>query len=150
MSDSRRFPLHWRRQGARRHQHRHPRRRGAAAAGKPLVLTLGPAKKYSTDPQRRYYFSVIVERICAMWYRHTGERMDDLKMHHWLMDNIGKWFKEIIDLEGNPTYQRRSYMDLSTVETEEHHSKCRQFGAQWGEDIPEPNEEYQPSTKETV
>lgn len=109
-------------------------------AGKPVHIVIEPPKKYSSEPQRQYYFAVIVEAIKEL-FREYGTVMDKDEMHHWLMENVGKWFKEIITPQGEPTQMRRSYMELSTFETEQHHTLCRQFGAENGIQIPEPNEE---------
>jgi hypothetical protein len=42
----------------------------AAAKGQRLKLTLSKAKKYSTDPQRQYYFAVIVKA----WQERSAPR----------------------------------------------------------------------------
>ena len=111
-----------------------------ANTGKNLVLTLQVAKKYSSDPQRQYYFAVIVEQIAAMFQHFTGYYWDKEETHEWLMENVGEYFEIRNDIKGKPRRIRRSYKDLSTIEAEEYHMKCRAFAAQYQVDILEPNE----------
>lgn len=108
--------------------------------GKRLELVLRQPKKYSTDPQRRYYFKVIVPAIQRLFFE-AGTVIDKLEMHHWLMENVGKWFREVVTPDGEVTQVRRSYMDLDTMETETHHTLCRQWAAEHGVDVMEPNED---------
>lgn len=108
--------------------------------GKRLKVSLAEPKRYSTDPQRRYYFAVIVEHCREIFY-DAGTIMTKEDMHHWLMENVGKWFREVMGPDGVIIKIRRSYMDLNTQETEVHHTLCRQWAAEHGKDVPEPNEE---------
>lgn len=112
----------------------------AEATGQRLKLTLGKAKKFSSDPQRAYYFAVIIPRIQGLLMSAGGKWIDEEDLHSWLMWNVGKWVKERSGVRGEKMQVRRSYNDLSTVEAEEHHTKCRQWAAERGLDIPEPNE----------
>lgn len=109
-------------------------------AGKRMTMSLNIAKKYSSDPQRAYYFGVIVPRIQGLLLTQGGKYIDDDDIHSWLMWNVGKWVKEKDMGRGEKMLLRRSYTDLSTVEAEEHHTKCRKWAAERGCDIPEPNE----------
>lgn len=112
----------------------------AAAKGERLKLTLGKAKKFSSDPQRAYYFAVIIPRIQGLLLTRGGKYIDDDEIHDYLMWNVGKWTKNRDMGNGEKMMVRRSYTDLSTVEAEEHHLKCRAWAAERGCDIPEPNE----------
>lgn len=111
------------------------------ARGERLKLTLGKAKKYSSDPQRRYYFAVIIPRIQGLLLTGGGKFVDEDELHDYLMWNVGKWTSTREGVRGEKMLVRRSYMDLSTIEAEEHHTKCRKWAAERGLDIPEPNEE---------
>lgn len=110
------------------------------AQGQRLKLSLGKAKKFSSDPQRQYYFAVIIPRIQGLFLTGGGKWIDEDDLHSWLMWNVGKWTKERPGVNGEKILVRRSYNDLSTVEAEVHHTKCRQWAAERGLDIPEPNE----------
>lgn len=112
----------------------------AAAKGERLKLTLSLAKKFSSDPQRAYYFAVIIPRIQGLLLSGGGKYIEEEVLHDWLMWNVGKWTKTREGARGEKMMVRRSYTDLSTVEAEEHHLKCRAWAAKRGCDIPEPNE----------
>lgn len=109
--------------------------------GERLTLELREAKRYSTDPQRRYYFEVIVGRIQGMLLMNGGQYVEKEELHDWLMWNVGKLTKTRRGSNGEKMMTRRSYMDLSTIEAEEYHTKCRMWAAERGCDIPEPNEQ---------
>ena len=113
------------------------------AGGIRLKLTLGKAKKYSSEPQRRYYWAVIIPHIQGLLLTSGGQYIDEQDLHSYLMWNVGGWTAERRGVRGEKILVRRSYTDLSTVEAEEHHLKCRKWAAERGLDIPEPNESNQ-------
>lgn len=108
-------------------------------AGKKVRLTLEEAKPHSSDPQRRYYFGVIVESIQEM-FKDAGTVISKDEMHEWLKANVGKLYKEVITPDGEVTYILGSYNDLTTSECESYHTQCRAWAAERGCDISEPNE----------
>lgn len=112
----------------------------AGARGEKIKLTLAKAKRSSTNAQREYYFAVIVEAWQYLLREATGRFWDKDDTHHFLMTEIGQWFKEPETVMGREIRRRRSYRDLSVEETEEHHTKCRARAAEEGVDIPEPGE----------
>ena len=95
-----------------------------------VEITIGKRRKKRSGKQLRYYWAVIVAMIAeAAGYSTPEEAHDALRMHFLLKHEEGK----------PPTI--RSTGELSTVETEEYYSKCRQLGAElFGIYIPEPNE----------
>lgn len=107
--------------------------------GKRLEVVLREPKRFSSDPQRRYYFAVIVPEIQQMFYE-AGTVLTKDETHHWLMIHVGKWLRDVVTPDGEITQMRRSYTDLSTMEAETHHTLCRQWAAEHGRQIPEPNE----------
>lgn len=107
--------------------------------GTNVTVTITKTRKYSSDNQRAYYFAEIVEKIQFLFYEN-GAKLDKEETHHWLMENVGKWFKEIVTPDGEISCIRRSYVDLSTTEAEMHHELCRAWGAERGCDIKEPGE----------
>lgn len=109
-------------------------------ATKQVRIILEEPKRYSSTSQREYYFKVIVEAWKKMLFEATDVYWDKEETHHYLMTEIGQWFKEPILVNGKKVLRRRSYRDLSTAETELHHTKCRGAGAQNGIQIPEPGE----------
>lgn len=113
------------------------------AEGKRLVLTLAEDKKASSDPQRRYYFAVIVESIRTMFLEH-GTNLTKEQMHRWMKKHIGNMEMEVITPDGEITTILRSYTDLTTMEAEVYHTECRKWAAERGCQIPEPNESTNP------
>lgn len=108
-------------------------------ANKHVRLTIEESKPLSSDPQRRYYFGVIVESILRM-FKDAGTVLSKKEMHEWLKANVGKLYKEIITPDGEVTYVLRSYTELDKSETEIYHTQCRAWAAERGCDITEPNE----------
>jgi hypothetical protein len=115
----------------------------AASRGERIKLTLAQARKHASTPQREYYFAVIVDAWQYLLREATGRHWDKDDTHDFLMTEIGQWFKEPETVMGKKVRRRRSYMDLSVKEAEEHHTKCRMAAAAEGVDIPEPNEDAQ-------
>ena len=111
-----------------------------ANIGTELVITVAKATKYSSDPQRQYYFGVIVEELARVFRHYTGDNWDKDDTHEYLMEHVGGFMVPFKAVDGSVNKRRRSYTGLSTVETEEYHTKCRAFAAKWGSDILEPNE----------
>lgn len=99
--------------------------------GKEAELILRAPQKRTTDPQRRYYFGVIVAMVCeAAGY---GPEYKDA-MHEYLK---GLFLKD----NSGPLPLTRSTQKLTTVEREEYHDHCRRWAAEtFGLYIPMPNE----------
>lgn len=81
-------------------------------------LLVKPPIKESTDPQRRYYHGV----ICKIIADETGHTPDEV--HEFLA-----W--EFLQIPDQKIRVRRSTGrgDLSTVEREEYHRKCREWAS---------------------
>ena len=107
--------------------------------GRRMTLTVEEAKKYSSDPQRKYYFGVLIPGICEVFYNH-GTLLSKEESHEWAKRHIGKLTKNVVTPDGEVTEILRSYRDLDTMEVEIYHTNCRAWAAQHGVDIPEPNE----------
>ena len=115
----------------------------AAVAGmenKALIVEIKEAKKQSSDPQRRYYFSVIVPAWMEL-FREYGTILNKDECHLWLKENVGKLRREVVGMGGEITSCLRSYRDLVTHEAEDYHTECRRVAASWGKQIPEPHED---------
>jgi hypothetical protein len=107
--------------------------------GRRVAVKLYEPEAHSSNPQRRYYFSVIVQRYLEA-FREAGNVMDKDEMHLWLKQEVGKLWKEVLSPDATRSRVLRSYRDLSTKEAEDYHTLCRARGAELGIDIPEPNE----------
>jgi hypothetical protein len=99
--------------------------------GKDVEIVLRLPQKKTTDPQRRYYFGVIVAMICeeAGYGPEHKEAIHEFLKGMFLKDTSGQL----------PI--TRSTQSLTTVEREEYHSNCRRWAAEFfGLYIPLPNE----------
>lgn len=117
-----------------------------AAKGQRLTLTLAKAKKYSSDKQCKYYFGIIVPAWMKILAQANDEYWSDEETHDYLMEEIGGWFKPKKRGQNRPI--RRSYRDLSTQETEDHHMLCIKAAAEEHIIIPLPNEEIHMQNKQ--
>jgi hypothetical protein len=108
--------------------------------GKRLGIKLYVPKNASSSPQKRYYFGVIVEAIRHMFYEAGTVTTKD-EMHEWLKRHVGKLLKQIKTPDGEITYVTESYRKLTTEQAEQYHAQCRQWAAERGLDIREPNED---------
>jgi hypothetical protein len=98
--------------------------------GKRTVVTVSGERKHKTDPQRKYYFGVIVSIMAD----YTGYSKDE--MHDAL-----KWqFLRVPGEKGLPD-KVRSTESLSTVETEAYYEEIRRWAlTQYGVFVPLPRE----------
>lgn len=113
-------------------------------AGYTVQFTIADPKRYSSNAQRQYYFGVIVSQF-QHYFAAQGQWFDKDDLHETMMIEIGHLFKEDQNpFTGAIVRRRRSYNDLSTTEAENYHTQCRQWAAERGFDIPEPNEEKAP------
>lgn len=108
--------------------------------GQPLNIVVKTQKRYSSDPQRKYYYGVLLTRIQGFILSQGGKFIDIDDLHAYFMVEVGKFTRERHLGHGEIAIIRRSYTDLSTQEAEEYHLKLRRWGAERGLDLPEPNE----------
>ena len=115
-----------------------------ALAGREIQFTIADPKRYSTNPQRQYYFGVIVTHF-QQYFAANGQWIDKDDLHESMMTEIGNlWREEPNPFTRSAVRRRRSYNNLTTTEAENYHTQCRQWAAERGFDIPEPNEEKAP------
>ncbi len=98
--------------------------------GKQVTITIEPPKQYSTNPQRQYYFGVIVTGFQDYFAKH-GKWYDKDTLHEMMMTEIGELYVE----NPNPFTEtiekkRRSYNSLSVAEANEYHLKCHAYAAE--------------------
>lgn len=99
------------------------------SAGEVVQVSIQKPKKRATDPQRRYYWAVIVTMI-------SDEIGDDKESVHLSLR------EKFLSVETDNGLKRiRSTEELTTVEREEYHEQVRRWAAQWlSMYIPLPNE----------
>lgn len=111
-----------------------------ARAGHEIHFVIEDPKRYSTNPQRQYYFGVIVTAF-QEYFAAAGQWYDKEDLHDMMMKEVGKlWIEEPNPFTETIDKKRRSYNSLSTTEAENYHTQCRAEAARRGFDIPEPNE----------
>jgi len=101
-----------------------------------LDISFKEHKKTTTDPQRKYYWKIIVEYLCEA---HWGETDADSKkrMNEHLKLQFNPIYYEIADIE---YVYGGSFQDLETDVREEKHSEIRMWASTTGVIIPLPNE----------
>ncbi len=111
-----------------------------AYAGKVLRLSISEAKETASDKQRRYYFGVIVEAFVD-YFQSQGKSYTKDQMHDSMMRSIGGFNNPFVNpFTGEPDEGRLSYNDLTTAQAEGYHTLCLKQGAEYGFQIPLPNE----------
>jgi len=112
----------------------------ARFAGKWIKIKVWEAEESPSDKQRKYYFAVIVHKF-MQFYKEKGAVHSKAVMHNSLMRAVGGFNKPYVNaLTGEEQESRLSYNDLSVKQAEGYHTLCRMRAAEYGFDIPEPNE----------
>lgn len=112
----------------------------ARFAGQHIHITIEPAKEYSSDKQRRYYFDVIVGAYLE-YFAKQGQFYTKDDMHDIMMRSVGGFSNPYVNpITGEPDSGRMSYTKLTKGQCEGYHTLCRAWAATKGFDIPEPNE----------
>ena len=112
--------------------------------GNTFKIVFKPIKKDSSDPQRKYYWPVIVAifkiAILDTWGEiWTAEKVNEfLKQQFAFKEKVNTNTGEILRIPVSPTH------DMSTMEREIYHLQCRNLAQEWfNVIIPEPNQEIQ-------
>lgn len=108
--------------------------------GKRLVVKISEPKKQRSSPQNRYYFGVIVPHVQQMFV-DAGNNVGREETHEYLKQHIGKLTMVIETPDGLKRTVTRSSTELSTKDAEEYFEKIRAWAAEFGCQIPLPNEE---------
>lgn len=99
--------------------------------GKDVEIVMRRPQKKTTDPQRRYYFGVIVAQICeaAGYGPEHKDAIHEYLKGLFLQDHSGSLLIT------------KSTQSLTTTEREEYHDHCRRWAVEtFGLYIPLPNE----------
>lgn len=112
-----------------------------ANTGKTVTVTISTPKKYSTNKQRNYYFSEIVEKF-QHYFAGQGQYYDIEDLHHMMMADIGNFWLDI----PNPFTETidkklRSFNEISTTEAMDYFLKCQSEAAQRNFTINDPREQ---------
>ena len=119
----------------------------AAFRGKDFEIRARRKRKRTTDPQRRYYFGVIVEAITYAIREADPETGWTREMVHEVLKDrflplVREW-REFVNTEtGEAIREPLTTTKLTTTEREMYHDHCRKFAAEFfGVEIPLPNEQ---------
>ena len=95
--------------------------------------------KRRSNRQNRYYNGVILPKIHDMM-RDAGVTISRKACHEWLKKRVGNLVVNFELPDGTIEEVTRSSAELSTQEWEDFMLACRVWAAEWGLDIPPPNE----------
>ncbi len=102
--------------------------------------------KRRSGNQNRYYWSVVVRMVTEM-FREAGNYVDDEEVHEFLKLRVGKLSQNVVDPHGEVYKTLGSTTKLSTTEFEAYMMKIKAWAAEFGLQIPEPNEDVQSTSK---
>jgi hypothetical protein len=107
--------------------------------GKRFILTIREQKRRRSLNQNNYYFGVLVKRITEV-FRDVGNDMDEVEVHEYLKDEVGKLTRIAVLPDGEVVKIRGSTKRLTTAEFENYLEKVRAWAATMGIALPLPNE----------
>lgn len=112
--------------------------------GKVFDIVFKPKKKDSSDPQRKYYWGVIVPIVQIAIREQWGEiRTKDfvnemLKLEFAFKEKVNQQTGQIIRIPISPT------KEMTTIEREDYHSNCLQLAKDYfNVEIPLPNQDLE-------
>lgn len=111
-----------------------------AFEGKALRVTLQEAKKIRSLNQNAFYMGVVVPHVVGMFLAE-GDTISHEEAHKFLKTEIGKLGRFVTAPDGKEYWIEGTTTDYSTREWEDYIEKIRAWAAQFGYEIPFPNEE---------
>ncbi len=106
--------------------------------GKRLRLKISPWTRQRSARQNRYYWGVVIAYIWNMFVEN-GNDVTREEVHDFMKGECNI-VHEFVDSQGECHKSIMSSTKLTTVQWEDYMTKCRQWAAIRGLDIPEPNE----------
>jgi hypothetical protein len=111
-----------------------------------IEVTVRRKRVRTSDPQRRYYFGVIVEALLHVfreWSPDIGWTKE--AVHEVLKERflplVREWGETVVPATGEVIRERMSTEKLTKTERELYHDHCRKFAAEMDIIIPLPNEQ---------
>lgn len=106
-----------------------------------VTVEVKPKKKYVTDPQRAYYFGVVVYLITAELKR-LGHDVDKDLVHSFLKNKF--LYTEVVNESGEFEKIPKKMPDCSTSEFIDYVEDCRNWAAEFlGINIPDAGEQLE-------
>jgi hypothetical protein len=119
----------------------------ATFRGKDIEVRVRRKRKRTSDPQRRYYFGVIVEAITYAIREADPETGWNREMVHEVLKErflprVREWREYVNHETGEAIREPMTTTKLTTTEREMYHDHCRKFAAElFGITVPLPNEQ---------
>lgn len=107
--------------------------------GRKVSIAIKEARKSRSNKQNAYYWSVVVPAITQM-FLDAGNDMDKEQVHEFLKLHVGSLKTVVTQPNGVKLTVARSSTRLNTAEWEEYCEKIRAWAAQFGVQVPLPNE----------
>lgn len=108
--------------------------------GKDIDVTFAEHKNTRTDPQRKYYWSVLVVYAMEILRKH-GNDYDKDQTHYFLLDKFSKI--ETLDRDGAPIgHTLKTTSEMTTAEFSFFKERIQQWGAEEGFIIPDPDKDW--------
>ena len=117
--------------------------------GKEIEVKVRRRRKRSSDPQRRYYFGVIVNEIALALQQadpETGWRREMVHevLKYKFLPLVREWREYVNEETGEAIREPMTTTKLTTVEREMYHDHCRKWGSEFlGINISAPNEQVE-------
>jgi hypothetical protein len=115
--------------------------------GKDIEVKVRRRRKRSSDPERRYYFGVIVNEITYAIREADPETGWNAEMVHEVLKErflplVREWREYVNEETGEAIREPMTTTKLTTTEREMYHDHCRKFAAEFfGAVIALPNEQ---------
>jgi hypothetical protein len=109
-------------------------------ATKAITVTVGEAQRQRSRRQNSFYWGVVLPAICEM-FRDAGSDASKDEVHLFLKRTVGGLTRAIVLPGGGSEEVVRSSSDLAPDQWEEWQEKIRAWAAEWGTELPMPNED---------
>lgn len=107
--------------------------------GRKVSIAIKEARKRRSNKQNAYYFGVVVPAITQM-FLGAGNDMDKEQVHEFLKLHVGGLKAVATQPNGVKLTVAQSSSKLTTVQWEDYCEKIRAWAAQFGVQVPLPNE----------
>jgi len=125
-----------------------------AFEGKPIEVLVRKKKKTRSLEQNRYYWGIVLNILAAQFRVWSPDQKIDTEIvHEWCKDRflpmIQDWEDIYVETPEGKWESRRTTTRMSTVQFMDYITLIQQWAAEYGLDIPDPNE-YNFESVETV
>ena len=108
-------------------------------AGKRITIKLSLYRKRRSTSANAYYWGVVVKSVTALFREH-GNYLDDEEIHEFLKLRVGKLAQVIVLPDGEVVKGLGSTAKLTTSEFASYIMQIKAWGAEYGLQIPDPEE----------